>query len=145
MEIANTHPTPVVQIFGTSFRLLWLAIVVTTVLLEVIPAHFEPALFYTYKCAKGVLFVALGYLTPLTFWRFNALNRGLLFAAASAAAVELLQGLIGNGHRFSWLELAAKLGIIACGFILALNARYEREIAIGGLHIRLASEKLPDR
>jgi hypothetical protein len=124
---------------------VWLAIVITTIFLEVMPAHFEPALFYTYKCTKGVLFIALGYVTPLTFWRFNALNRGLIFAAASSATVELLQGFIGNGHKFSWLELVAKLAIIASGFILALDARYEREIAVGGLRIRLVSENLPER
>jgi hypothetical protein len=144
-QIANSRPVPEVRAFGNTLRLLWLAVVITTIFLEVMPAHFEQPLFYVYKCTKGVLFIALGYLTPLTFWRFSALNRGLLFAAASAATVEILQGLIGNGHKFSWLELAAKLGIIAFGFVLALDARYEREIAIGGLRIRLASEKLPDR
>jgi hypothetical protein len=145
MELAKSDAVHTVRIFGTACWLLWLAIVIATVFLEVMPAHFEPPVFYTYKGVKGVLFLALGYLTPLTFWSFNALNRGLLFAGASAASVELLQGLIGNGHRFSWLELVAKLAIIAFGFVLALDTRYEREIAIVGLRLRLVSEKLPKR
>jgi hypothetical protein len=145
MELANRRSVRTVRIFGSTFHLLWLAIVITTVFLEVMPAHFEPVVFYPYKCTKVILFLVLGYLTPLTFWRFNALNRGLFFAAASAVSVELLQNLIGNGHRFSWLELVAKLAIIAFGFVFALDTRYEREIAIAGLHLRLVSEKLPDR
>src|ERR1017187_3341637 len=145
MEQKKTESRRGARIFGRGCRLLWLGIVLTTVVLEVMPAHFEPTVFYTYKAAKGVLFIALGYMTPLTFERFNVLNRGLLFAAASAATVEILQGIIGNGHKFSWMELTAKLVVIAFGFVLALDARYERSITVGRFGLRLISENLPER
>ena len=133
-----------IAVFSTTFRMLWMAVLIATIAAEVMPAHFSPVLFYTYKLTKCVLFVTLGYLTPLTFWRFNSLNLGLLFAAASAASVELLQGVIGNGHAFSGIELFAKLVIIAFGFVLALDARYEHAVAIGRLRLWFVSEHLPE-
>jgi len=128
-----------VTILNTTFRLLWLAVVLSTIVLEVVPAHFPPSLFYTYKLTKCLLFVALGYLTPLAFWRFHSLNLGFVFAAVSAAFVELVQRFIGNGHASTWIELFAKLLIIAFGFVLALNARYERTVGVGRFRVRLVS------
>ena len=86
-----------------------------------------------------MLFLALGYTTPLAFWRFNSLGRGMILAAASACAVEMLQGF-SPGHRFSFLELSLKLVVIFVGFAFALNARYEQKISLGWLHIQLKSE-----
>ena len=138
-------PARSITILNATFRLAWITVVAITVMAEVMPAHFAPAVFYSYKVAKGFLFLTLGYLTPLTFWRFHSLNRAFLFAAASASAVELLQKFIGNGHSFSFVELLAKLAVIAFGFLLALDACYEREIRVGPLRVRLVSEHLPDR
>jgi hypothetical protein len=99
-----------------------------------------PVPFYSYGAAKAICFVVLGYLAPLAFWRFNALNRGILLAAISATFVESLQGLLHRGHSFHWYELVVKLGLILIGFALALDARYERMISIGRFHIRLTGE-----
>ena len=134
-----------VEVFTLQFRLFWLAVVTATVILEVIPVHLPPPVFYTYKVTKCILFAVLGYLTPLTFWRFNHLNLGLLFAAVSATSIELLQGTIGNGHSLSGVELVAKLVIIFGAFAAALDARYECSINLPGGRIRLFSEHLPNR
>ena len=134
-----------VEVFTLQFRLLWFTVAIATVILEVIPVHLPPPVFYTYKVTKCILFAALGYLTPLTFWRFNHLNLGLLFATVSATAIELLQGVIGHGHSLSGVELVAKLVIIFAAFAAALDARYECSINLGGVRIRLVSEHLPNR
>jgi glycopeptide antibiotics resistance protein len=137
---AGLPPGRNITIFNTTFRLLWLLVAVLTIVLEVMPAHFPPALFYAYDLAKGVLFAALGYLTPLAFRRFHSLNLGFVFAGVSSAGVELLQGFIANGHAFTWIDLFAKLFIISFGFILGLNARYDHAVQVGRLRLRLVSD-----
>ena len=116
---------------------------VLTVFLEVepLPAEMYPPLFYSYKVLKGLLFFALGYLTPLAFWRFNSLGRGMLLAVLSASAVEMAQDFF-QGHRFSLFELALKLLVIFAGFALALNARYEQRISLGWWRIQLNIEHI---
>jgi hypothetical protein len=59
--------------------------------------------------------------------------------------VEVLQGKIGNGHRFSFVELVAKIMLISLGFVVALEARYQRAIIIGKWRVRLTSEHIPHR
>jgi hypothetical protein len=132
--------------FSPSLRLAWIAIAVLTVVSELIPFPpiVPPPLFYTYKTAKILLFLIIGYMAPLTFWRFNSLTFGVIFAAFSAGLVECLQGL-SHGHRFSWFELAAKLCLIFVGFSFALDARYERAIRLGPLRIALVGPHLPPR
>lgn len=126
-----------VRIFGLTVRLLWVTIVLLTVLSETLPApQTTPAPFYAYVALKGVGFVLVGYLAPLAFWRFNALNHGVLYAVLSASLVESLQALIGHGHRFRWYELVLKLVLLLFGFIVALDARYERAIRLGPVIIR---------
>ena len=128
--------TSPVGIFGVSVRLLWGAIVLATVLSEVLPApQTAPINFYTYEGLKALGFVLVGYLAPLSFWQFNALNRGILYSVLSATLVETLQGLIGHGHRFRWYELAVKLVLLLAGFVLALDARYERAVRLGPVMI----------
>ena len=134
-----------ITILNNTFRLVWMIAVTVTISAEVIPAHFAPAIFYTYEATKCFLFLTLGYLTPLAFWRYTTLNRAFLFAAASASAVELLQNIVGNGHKFSFRELFAKVVLIAIGFLLSLNACDERAIRVGPLRIQLLSEHLPER
>jgi hypothetical protein len=146
MEIATAgaaRPLRAIRAFSKGLLVIWMTVAVVTVTLEIIPARFHPLMFYSYKTIKVLLFLALGYLTPLAFWRFDRLTLGLCFAGASATAIELLQGIIGNGHAFSWMELLAKLALIGFGFVLALDARYERAILIGPLHFRLVSDHLP--
>jgi glycopeptide antibiotics resistance protein len=132
--------------FSPSLRLAWVAIAALTVLAELIPFPpiVPPPLFYSYKAAKILLFLILGYMAPLTFWRFNSLTLGVVFAAISAALVESLQGL-PHGHRFSWFELIAKLCLIFVGFAFALDARYERVIRLGPLRVALVGPHLPPR
>lgn len=101
-----------------------------------------PFPFYVIKCAKLVLFLVLGYLAPLAFWRFNALNRGVMLAAGSSALIEGLQGILGNGHAFHWYELLMKLVLILLGFIAGLEAIYNGAIVIGPLRIPLAGDHL---
>jgi hypothetical protein len=142
---SSFYPLQGIRAFSTAFQLAWMAAAAVTVTLEVIPAHFSPVVFYSYKTLKILLFLVVGYLTPLSFWRFDKMSFGFGFAAVSAALIELLQGVIGNGHKFSWIELLGKLALIGFGFIVALDARYERAILIGHLRLRLVGEHLPER
>jgi hypothetical protein len=135
-----------VKVFTPTLRVVWIAIVAVTIVSEVLLLPTNPPLppipHYSYKIFKVLLFIAVGYLAPLAFWRFNALNRGIMLAAASAMGVETLQGLIGRGHSFHWYELLLKLGLILLGFALALDARHERQISAGPFHISLVGKHL---
>ncbi len=130
---------PICNIYA---RVLWLALAAVTVVSEIIPTpHLKPLFFYgLYSPAKLICFLALGFLTPLAFARLNNLNRGIGFAALSAAIIEVLQGLIGNGHSFHWYELLAKLSFILIGFMIGLDARFERVLSVGALKIPLLSD-----
>lgn len=72
-----------IRAFSPSLRRTWIAIAALTVLTELIPFPpiVPPPLFYSYKIAKILLFLILGYCAPLTFWRFNSLTLGVIFAA----------------------------------------------------------------
>ena len=134
------------RVFSPTAKAVWAVIVSLTIITEIMPIPLmSPIPFYSYKAAKVICFLALGYLAPLAFWRFNALNRGILLAAISAACVESLQGLLHRGHSFHWYELFVKLALILFGFALALDARYERMILIGPIHIRLTGERIEGR
>lgn len=129
------------RVFTRGIRITWLAIAAITILLEVIPIPLmAPLRFYSYCAVKALLFMLLGYMAPLAFWPFNQLNRGILFAALSACFVESMQGVVRHGHSFHWYELIIKLLIILLGFSLALTARYDREVSIGPLRIRLMDD-----
>lgn len=137
------HPCRVMILpaFKTTPKVAWFGLLALTILLEIEPLPLEiyPPFFYSYKCFKGLLFLAVGFLTPIAFWRFNSLGKGMLVAAVSACSVELFQGFF-QGHRFSFFELTLKLIIIFVGFAFALNARYDEKISIGSWKIRLTSE-----
>jgi hypothetical protein len=131
------------RLFGPLMRSSWLVVMAVTVISEVYPFPLLPPVpFYTIWAIKLLFFFVLGYLAPLTFWRFNALNRGVGFAALSASFVEVLQGSVGHGHSFHWYELLVKLALILLGFVLALEAIYDRKISIGPLRIALTGEHL---
>ena len=121
------------SVFSDYSRVLWLAVATITIVSEIVPnPQLRAVLFYgLYSPAKLLCFLALGFLTPLAFARHRELNRGIAFAAVSAALIEGLQGLVGNGHSFHWYELVAKLIVILFGFVLGLDARYERDLSIG--------------
>jgi hypothetical protein len=123
-------------------RVVWFGLAATTVVSEVVRLPvMSPFVHYgLYGPGKMLCFFMLGYLTPLTFGRFNNLNRGILFAALSAALVEVLQGLIGNGHSFHVYELVFKLGIILFGFMMGLDARFEGEVGVGSFRVNLVKK-----
>jgi hypothetical protein len=124
--------------FSRSLRITWLVIFAVTIVSEVYPFPLlPPGPFYSIWGVKLLLFLVLGYIGPLAFWRFNALNRGIVLAAGSAAFVEVLQGTLGHGHSFHWYELLVKLGLILAGFIVGLGAMHDRQIVIGPLRIAL--------
>jgi hypothetical protein len=72
----------------------------------------------------------------------DALNRGIAFAALSATIIEVLQGIIGNGHSFHWYELLVKLLLILVGFMFGLDARFERNLSLGTFKITLLTERV---
>jgi hypothetical protein len=127
-----------IRSFSKSLRIGWLIVFAITVLSEVYPFPLlPPGPFYSIWTVKLLLFLVLGYMAPLAFWRFNALNRGIVLAAGSAAFVEFLQGTLGHGHAFHWYELLVKLALILAGFIVGLGAVHDRQIVIGPLRIAL--------
>jgi hypothetical protein len=131
------------RVFGPLVRSIWLVVLTATVLSEVVSIPpMTHMLFYSYCGTKAILFLAVGYLTPLAFWRFD--DRGFLAAAVSAGFVETLQGAVGHGHSFHWYELGVKLALIFFGFALALEARYERRILHGPIRIQLISPHFRD-
>jgi hypothetical protein len=134
---------PSVRIFTPTIRCIWIGTVLLTVASEIIFLPLLPPVeHYTYKFVKALLFIAVGYLAPLSFWRFNALTKGIFLALISSVFVETLQGVIAKGHSFHWYELLLKLALILFGFSRALDARYERRIAAGPIQVRLIGEHL---
>jgi hypothetical protein len=88
-----------IRSFGKSLRISWLIVFAITILSEVYPFPLlPPGLFYTIWAVKLLLFLVLGYMAPLAFWWFNALNRGIVLAAGSAAFVEFA-GSAGSRAR----------------------------------------------
>jgi len=127
-----------VSAFSISIRILFVVIVSALVISELTPIPvWPPPIYYPYQILKLAGFVIIGILTPLAFWRFNALNRGLLYAALSAAFVESMQAIVNRGHAFHWYELVVKLVLILFGFSIGLDIRYERQIKIGPLQLIL--------
>ncbi len=100
------------RVFTPTLRILWIAVVIVTIISEVLLLPTNPPLspipHYSYKVFKLLLFIAVGYLAPLAFWRFNALNRGIMLAAISAMGVETLQGVIGQRPQLPLVRNAAQ-------------------------------------
>jgi hypothetical protein len=106
-------------------------------LLESIPAPpVDARLFYSYMALRAAMFVALGFLSPLAFWRFDRIGYGVLFACGGAFAGELIQA-VSPGHSSSFREFAGKVCLLLLGFALALAPRYDRRIRLGPIHIPL--------
>jgi hypothetical protein len=115
------------------------------VVVEVIPRPitWPPLPYYSYQISKLIGFVVLGYLTPLVFWRFGSLGRGVAFGLVTTAGIEGIQGMI-EGHRFSIFEMIVKLVLVMIGFGLALLARFDKQIHVGRLYIALYDEHWRD-
>ena len=130
-----------INAFSISIRILFIVIVSAMVIGELTSVPmWPPPIYYPYCFIKLVGFVVIGILTPIAFWRFNALNRGLLYAALSAAFVETMQAIVNrghSGHAFHWYELAVKLVLILLGFSIGLDIRYERQLRIGPIQFLL--------
>ena len=127
------------NIFGSQFKLAWWLTFLALSIVELTPFHSEgvpPRIFYTWKLFKCFLFFAVGWETPLTFWRTGSLTNGLLLACASASIVEALQGLV-VGHSFSFVELLAKFALICGGFMVGLAARHDEGFGVRGFHVDL--------
>jgi hypothetical protein len=112
-------------------KVLWAVLALAAVMFELIPAHYPAGVFSTYNWCKAGLFLALGYLAPLALWRFSYLTAIILGSAACAILVEVVQAMLANGHRFSWVELSVKLLLLAAGFVIALDVRYEHHVTPG--------------
>ncbi len=127
------------HMFNRYTRSLWMALVASTVISEVIPIpHMNWILHYgVYSVSKLGCFLLIGFFTPLAFARFDALSRGISFAVVSATVIEVLQGFIGNGHSFHFYELMVKLTFILFGFMVGLEARYTGTFSLGILGIAL--------
>ena len=125
-------------VFGPLMRSIWAVVLSATILSEVLPLPpMALALFCTYCATKAALFVAVGYLTPLAFWRCD--HRGFFVVAVCACLFEILQTLVSHGHAFHWYEMILKMVLIIIGFGIALEARDERRILHGPVRIRLVS------
>jgi hypothetical protein len=125
-------------VFGLLVRSIWVVVLLATVLSEVLPLPpMSLALFLTYCATKAILFLAVGYLTPLAFWRCD--HRGFIVVAACSCVFEILQTFISHGHAFHWYEMILKVVLILVGFAAALEARDEQRILDGPVRIQLAS------
>lgn len=135
---SRDKPLPHLRMFSGALRLAWVVISIVTIWSEIMPRSpgLLPLPYYSYTLAKVILFVLIGFLSPLTFWRFDSLGLGLLFSILVAGAVEGIQS-VSLGHRASYFEFAAKLILLFIGFAYALNARYDRELRLGPLRVFL--------
>jgi hypothetical protein len=119
------------EMFGKPAKMLWVLVALAAVAFELIPAHYPAGVFSTYNWCKAGLFLALGFLAPVAFWRFSYLTATILGSATAAILVEVGQAMLANGHRFSWVELGVKLLLLAAGFVIALDVRYEHDMTLG--------------
>jgi hypothetical protein len=119
----------------------WVGLVALMIFAEVMPRPlwWTPPIYYTYQISKLLGFAMLGYLTPLTFWRFGSLGRGVAFGLLSTAGIESVQNFI-EGHHFSFFEMGVKLAILMVGFGLALLTRYDKHIRVGPVWVDLVDE-----
>jgi hypothetical protein len=126
------------QICNRSSRLGWFLFAALLAVSEVLPVPRMPPLLHygVYSVFKVLCFLTLGYTVPLAFVRVNMLHRGVAVAAISAVAVEVLQGFVGNGHRFHFYELFGKCLLIVFGFVYGLDARCMGSLDIWKLHVK---------
>ena len=145
LDQTDTHQ-PELRLFGRLLSVAWGLLLIGTMIVELTPRDptWVPQMFYPITVAKGLMFLLLGFVSPLAFWKFNSLGVGVLFAVITAGAVESLQTLL-VGHHASYLEFTAKLLLVILGFVLALVARHDRKLQIGPFHIILSDPHLSQK
>ena len=140
----STAAVVTIPMFSVPIRALWFLVLACTLASELVPltvafeAQFSSLAFHSYQALKLVAFVALGFMTPLAWWRYNSLGIGALFAIVTTAIVEFGQAFI-PGHRASTVELAVKLALLFAGFAAALEIRKYQELTVGPLRIHFSS------
>ncbi len=133
----HARSAPGLRMFGSTIRIAWIALFCLLLASELIPRpSFAPLMYYSYSSAKAIMFILLGFVTPLAFWRFDRLGLGVFFSVVAAGVAESSQSLL-EGHRSSFAEFSLKLLLLLLGFACALNARYDRRIGLGRYGIRL--------
>jgi hypothetical protein len=137
LQLQHASGPSALTLFSVPFRIGWCTVFCVLLVAEVVPLPpVAPIPLYSYLAAKVVLFAALGFLTPLTFWTFKTLGFGILFSIVTTAIVEFLQSF-SPGHRASYLELLGKLVLLFSGFAVAITARHDLQIKIGPIRIPL--------
>lgn len=140
---SNTWPCLAVRLFSDRMKAAWMIIASLACIAELIPIGPMPFwLFELCYLAKVSLFFGLGFVAPLSFYRLNGIGLSLAFSFSSTPLIEVFQGIVKNGHSFHWSELVGKLALIAIGFAIALNCRYELRISMGAFDIRLETGHL---
>jgi hypothetical protein len=133
-----------ISIFGWGLRITWSVLFALTIVLELIPIPGALSLqLCWYFVCKPVVFLLLGFLTPLVFWRFNSLGYGLLSAIAAASALPWMPLLPEGGHPWGYLELTAKLILVFVGFVTGLNARHNRKLNLIYSKVTLDDPRFP--
>jgi hypothetical protein len=130
--------------FSAPIRGLWFVVLVSTLTAELVPlsmafeAQFSVLTFHLYVAAKLVAFFLFGFLTPLAWWRYQTLGKGILFAISTTMIVEAVQSFI-PGHRSSTIELVVKLVLLFGGFACALDLRKYQKFTVGQFSVRFSS------
>ena len=134
------HLTPKgIPLFGNVLRNIWILIFLLTISAEIVPLPILGGVrYFTYLSSKLVLFALLGFLTPLTFWRFTTLNLSFFVGLSASFAVEIAQYFI-PGHAFSFKELFAKGLLLGGGFAFAIVCRYESNVKLGPIRVSLVN------
>ena len=128
---------PPLQLFGPGLRMTWLLLFCVIATAQIVPLPPLAQLpLYSYVAAKVIIFLILGFLTPLAFWRFSNLGFGVLFSIGVTVALELAQRFV-PGHRTSYLELCGKLILLLLGFAIGIDTRHDRQIKLGPVRLRL--------
>lgn len=126
-----------ISMFSATVRAAWILFFLITLASEIVPLPLlGGAPLFCFKGFKAVVFMLLGFATPLTFWRFTSLNLGIAVITTASFIVELAQFFI-PGHQFSIIELASKVMLLIAGWSLALVVRYEGKIKCGRFQIAL--------
>lgn len=133
-----------VRLFGPFLRWIWICCFSITVAIEALPRNpnWGPEVFYPYTSAKVILFLLLGFLTPLAIWKFSSLGLGFVLAATAAGLGESVQHFL-QGHRASLFEFAAKVALLFLGFAVALVVRNDHYLQVGAFRLLLPGRQLP--
>jgi hypothetical protein len=130
--------------FSLAIRCFWFLVLATTLTAELVPlslaleARFSTFTFHCYEASKLAACFVFGFVTPLAWWRYQTLGKGMLFAITTTAIVEAGQSFI-PGHRSSTLELLVKLVLLFAGFACSLDIRKYQHFTFGHFSIRFSS------